>query len=74
MNFIYSTLINKTENKMAGYMALLDFRYQNLCVMAEPGSLFSVLKKRTLRTWQTSPSPMISIWQSFPRAPSLSIR
>ena len=42
MNFIYSTLINKTENKMAGYMALLDFRYQNLCVMAEPGSLLPV--------------------------------
>ena len=42
MNFIYSTLINKTENKMAGYMALLDFRYQNLCIMAEPGSLLPV--------------------------------
>lgn len=42
MNIFYKSLISQVENKMAGYIALLGFRYQNLCVKADPTSLMPV--------------------------------
>ena len=42
MNIFYKSLINQVENKMAGYVALLNFRYQNLCVKADATSLMPV--------------------------------
>ena len=42
MNLFYKTLINQSENKMAGYVVLLNFRYQNLCVKADAASLLPV--------------------------------
>lgn len=42
MNIFYKSLINQVENKIAGYFALLNFRYQNLCVKADAASLMPV--------------------------------
>ena len=42
MNLFYKSLINQVENKMAGYLTLLNYRYQNLCVKADPISLMPV--------------------------------
>ena len=42
MNPLYKSLISQVENKMAGYIALLSFRYQNLCVKADAASLMPV--------------------------------
>ena len=36
------TLINEVKTKMSGYVVLLQYRYMNLCVKAEPASLLSV--------------------------------
>lgn len=42
MNNIVESEINKAQGKMGGYLALLMFRYSNLCVKAELGSLIPV--------------------------------
>lgn len=42
MNIFYKSLISQVENKMAGYIALLGYRYQNLCVKADATSLMPV--------------------------------
>lgn len=42
MNLLYRSLISQVENKMAGYIALLSYRYQNLCIKADPTSLMPV--------------------------------
>lgn len=35
-------LINEMKNKMSGYAVLLQYRYMNICVKAEPAALLSV--------------------------------
>lgn len=42
MELYFRTQLNATEKKMASYMTLLNFRYINLCVKAEPASLIPV--------------------------------
>lgn len=42
MNIFYKSLISQVENKMAGYIALLGYRYQNLCVKADATALMPV--------------------------------
>ena len=42
MDFFFKTQLNSAEKKMAAYMTLLNFRYMNLCVKAEAGSLIPV--------------------------------
>lgn len=42
MNLFYKTLINQVENKMAGYVVLLNYRYQNLCIKADATALMPV--------------------------------
>ena len=42
MNLFYKSLINQAENKMAGYVVLLSYRYQNLCVKADATALMPV--------------------------------
>jgi ribosome recycling factor len=42
MDLIYKTQLKITQQKMAGYMTLLNFRYMNLCVKAEIASLIPV--------------------------------
>lgn len=42
MNIFYKSLIDQTENKMTGYVALLSYRYQNLCVKADATALMPV--------------------------------
>lgn len=41
-NFVVSE-INELEKKMAGYQFLLNYRYKNLCVKADPMALLSVI-------------------------------
>lgn len=36
------TLINEMKTKMSGYAVLLQYRYMNLCVKAEPAALLSI--------------------------------
>ncbi|MBO7419389.1 MAG: ribosome recycling factor [Bacteroidaceae bacterium] len=36
------TLIGEMKNKMGGYAVLLQYRYMNLCIKAEPASLLSL--------------------------------
>ena len=42
MNVFITSQIESVEKKMAGYHALLSYRYSNLCVKADPSSLLSV--------------------------------
>ena len=42
MDLFYKTKLNSAEKKMGSYMTLLNFRYQNLCVKAEPVALIPV--------------------------------
>ena len=42
MNVFITSQIERVEKKMAGYHALLSYRYSNLCVKADPASLLSV--------------------------------
>lgn len=42
MNTYLIKQINTTQQKMGAYISLLDFRYRNLCVKAEPASLLPV--------------------------------
>jgi ribosome recycling factor len=42
MDLFFKTKLNSAEKKMGSYMTLLHFRYQNLCVKAELGSLMPV--------------------------------
>ena len=35
------TLIDEMKTKMSGYVVLLQYRYMNLCVKAEPAALLS---------------------------------
>ena len=42
MNVFITSQIESVEKKMAGYHALLSYRYSNLCVKADPTSLLSV--------------------------------
>ena len=35
------TLINEMKSKMSGYAVMLQYRYMNLCVKAEPAALLS---------------------------------
>ena len=42
MNVFITSQIESVEKKMAGYHALLSYRYSNLCVKADPASLLSV--------------------------------
>ena len=42
MNVFITSQIESVEKKMAGYHALLSYRYSNLCIKADPASLLSV--------------------------------
>jgi len=42
MNIYVTSAINGLKDKLAGYVALLKYRYTNLCVKAELGSLLPV--------------------------------
>ena len=42
MDLFFKTKLNSAEKKMGSYMTLLHFRYQNLCVKAEPAALIPV--------------------------------
>ena len=42
MDLFFKTKLNSAEKKMGSYMTLLYFRYQNLCVKAEPAALIPV--------------------------------
>jgi ribosome recycling factor len=42
MDLFFKTKLNTAEKKMGSYMSLLNFRYQNLCVKAEPVALIPV--------------------------------
>ena len=42
MNVFITSQIESVEKNMAGYHALLSYRYSNLCIKADPASLLSV--------------------------------
>ena len=42
MNVFITSQIESVEKKMAGYHALLSYRYSNLCIKADPASLLPV--------------------------------
>ena len=42
MNTLVSTVLDNLEKQLAGYQYLLTYRYQNLCVKAEPAALLPV--------------------------------
>ena len=48
MNLLVLAEIKDAHAKMAGYTALLNYRYSNLCVKAEPASLLPVSVKSDL--------------------------
>ena len=42
INLLLRTQLDSAEKKMSAYMALMNFRYMNLCIKAEPASLIPV--------------------------------
>jgi len=42
MNLFYNAVIKQCSDKMSGYLTLMNYRYMNLCVKAEPASLMPV--------------------------------
>jgi ribosome recycling factor len=42
INLLLKTQLDSAEKKMSAYMALMNFRYMNLCIKAEPASLIPV--------------------------------
>jgi len=47
MNSFVESEINNMEKRMAGYQYLLNYRYQNLCVKAEPSAFLPVTVNAT---------------------------